>query len=290
MHGASGARLAGKVAIVTGSSRGIGKVIALHLAQAGAAVVVTGRSEASTPELPGSIGETRAAIEASGGRAIAVRADVAVDADLRRIVDETVQAFGRIDMLVNNAAYLEVRGGFLDGDVRSLDDSLRANVRAPFLLTQLVAARMKEHGGGVLVHISSGAATNPEPPIPNGPPPMFREELVYAMTKAALDHFSTGIAREMMAFNIASGQLRPGFTLTERFQLQPPPGMDLSEAEPPDGSAAGPWCMICADPMAYNGKIVTWQKKSVPKTARWIRAGRPIASDRRRRPPCNLLP
>jgi len=74
--------LDGKIAIVTGSSRGIGKVISLHLAQAGAAVVVTGRSETSTRELPGSIGETCVAIEALGGRAIAIRADVTVDDDL----------------------------------------------------------------------------------------------------------------------------------------------------------------------------------------------------------------
>ncbi len=259
MPHASSPRLEGKVAIVTGSSRGIGKVIALHLAQAGAAIVVTGRSEASTPDLPGSIGETRTAIETLGGRAVAIRADVTIDADLRRIVDETMGTFGRIDILVNNAAYLEVRGGFLDGDVESLDVSFHANVRAPFLLTQLVAPRMKEHGGGVLVHISSGAATNPEPPIPNGPPPMFREELVYAMTKAALDRFSTGIAREMMSFNIVSVSLWPGFTLTERFQVRPPPGMDLSEAEPPDGCARAV-VMICADPMAYNGRVVTWQE------------------------------
>src|SRR5689334_14305056 len=259
MPDATRASLEGKVAIVTGSSRGIGKVIALHLARAGAALVVTGRSEASTPRLPGSIGETRAAIESSGGRAIAIRADVTIDADLRRIVDETVRAFGRIDILVNNAAYLDVRGGFLEGNVESLDVSFRANVRAPFLLTQLVAVRMKEHGGGVLVHISSGAATNPEPPTPSGPPPMFREELVYGMTKAALDRFSTGIAREMMAANIASVSIWPGFTRTERFELQPPPGMDLAQAEPPEGCARAV-VKVCRDPMAYNGRVLTWQQ------------------------------
>ncbi len=251
--------LDGKVAIVTGSSRGIGKVIALHLAEAGAAVVVTGRSETSTRELPGSIGETCAAIEALGGRALAIRADVTIDHDLQRIVDDTLRVFGRIDILVNNAAFLEVRGGFLDGTVAALDVSFRANVRAPFLLTQLVAARMRTQGGGTLVHISSGAAVNPDPPVPGGPPPMFREELVYAMTKAALDRFSTGIAREMMAANIASVSIWPGFTLTERFALQPPPGMNLAQAEPPEGCARAV-VKVCCDPMAYNGRVLTWQQ------------------------------
>ncbi len=251
--------LDGKIAIVTGSSRGIGKVISLHLAQAGAAVVVTGRSETSTRELPGSIGETCVAIEALGGRALAVRADVTVDDDLQRIVDNTMSVFGRIDVLVNNAAYLEVRGGFLDGTVAALDASFRANVRAPFLLTQLVAARMKAQGSGALVHISSGAAVNPDPPAPGGPPPMFREELVYGMTKAALDRFSTGIAREMMAANIASVSIWPGFTRTERFEIQPPPGMDLAQAEPPEGCARAV-VKVCCDPMAYNGRVLTWQQ------------------------------
>lgn len=258
MERTTGGGLEGKVAIVTGSSRGIGKVIAVHLARAGVSVVVTGRSETSTSELPGSIGETKMTIEASGGRAIALRADVTSDDDLHRIVDETIRTFGRVDILVNNAAYLEVRGGFLDGTVASLDVSFRANVRAPFLLTQLVAAKMKETGGGTVIHISSGAAVHPEPPVPDGPPPMFREELVYAMTKAALDRFSTGIAREMMASNISSVSIWPGFTLTERFQIAPPPGMDIADAEPPEGCAEAV-VRVCRDPMAYNGKVVTWQ-------------------------------
>ena len=147
----------------------------------------------------------------------------------------------------------------MEGTVEALDTSYRANVRAPFLLTQLVATRMKAAGGGTIIHISSGAAVHPEPPRPDGPPPMFREELVYAMTKAALDRFSTGIAREMMAANISSVSLWPGFTLTERFQIKPPPGMDLADAEPPDGCARAV-VTICRNPMAYNGRVVTWQE------------------------------
>src|SRR5690348_8620129 len=100
----------GKTAIVTGSSRGIGKAIALKLAADGANVVVCARSTESTPELPGSIDETAAAIQALGRRALAIRTDVTNDSEVAAMVARTLEELGRIDILVNNAALAGLMG------------------------------------------------------------------------------------------------------------------------------------------------------------------------------------
>ena len=97
-------KLAGKVAIVTGSSRGIGKEIALVFAREGATVVVTARTETEDPRLPGTIHDTVAEIEAAGGRALAVRADALSEEEISAVAGRALEAFGRIDVLVNNAA------------------------------------------------------------------------------------------------------------------------------------------------------------------------------------------
>ncbi len=257
--------LEGKVALITGSSRGIGKAIALQLAQDGAEIVVTGRSEESTAALPGSIGETKTAIEALGRKALAVRMDVNIDADLKRALDETLAAFGRIDILVNNAAFVGVIGGFLDADVDQLDASYRTNMRAPFVLSQLVGRKMAEAGGGTIVHISSPAARNPAPPTAGGDPPRFNQGPIYGMSKAALDRLGSGAARELSEKGIASVTIYPGFTLTERMMANPRPGLDLSRAEPMDGTAKAV-AIVCRDPMAYNGKILPWREVVEPKS------------------------
>ena len=141
--------LQGKTVIVTGSTRGIGKVIATYLGREGAEVVVTGRSaDKGTDNLPGTIRETVAAIEAAGGRAHGVKCDLAEDGDLKNLLDETLRVFGKVDVLVNNAVIVGKRKPFLDGDVDWLDTSYRVNTRAPYILMQKVGAEIARHGGG----------------------------------------------------------------------------------------------------------------------------------------------
>src|SRR5688572_30037143 len=119
---------AGKVALITGSSRGIGKAIALELAREGCDIVVCARSLESTGDLPGSIGETAAAVQALGRRALAIQMDVFEDADLHAAVEAAKREFGRIDILVNNAAFF-AGAPILESNVEGLDKSYRANVR-----------------------------------------------------------------------------------------------------------------------------------------------------------------
>jgi NAD(P)-dependent dehydrogenase (short-subunit alcohol dehydrogenase family) len=253
------ALLDGKTAIVTGSSRGIGKAIALELAREGADIVVCARTDKQEGEIPGTIGETKAAVEALGRRAIAIKADVTEDADLKRVVDETLAAFGKIDILVNNAG---LTGGqpFLNGTPDVFDLYMRVNLRGPFVLSQLVAPHMVEAGGGVIVNISSGGGAMPAPPTPEtagrrsggggGP--------VYGMTKAALDRFSAGIASDLYKSNIAVITIYPGFTITERNALvgTSDPNRDMSRAEKPETTAKAV-AFLLRDPMANTGRGFT---------------------------------
>ncbi len=141
-------RLDGRVAIVTGAGQGIGRGIALGLAEAGASVVVGARTTADLDEVV-------ALIKQAGGKALAVQTDVLVDDDRRRLVDSAVDRFGRIDVLVNNAGGTGPRSAMTTSE-RFIDMAMKFNVTAPFLMSQLVAQPMVDSaGGGSIVNISS---------------------------------------------------------------------------------------------------------------------------------------
>lgn len=248
--------LEGKVALITGSSRGIGKATALQLAREGADIVVCARSLVSTDDYPGSIGQTAAEVRALGRRALAIKMDLFDDADMRNAVDAAMGEFGRIDILINNAAFL-AGSPILEADVSGLEQSFTANVRAPFVMIQQVAPHMIAGGGGVIINISSGAARNRPPPGEQVPPdrPRFQGGPEYGVSKAALDRLSTGIAEELGAKNVAVVSVWPGFTLTERLSRNPIPGIDWSTAEAMETTAKA-IAFICKDPKRHNGHIL----------------------------------
>ena len=156
-------KLAGKVAIVTGSSRGIGKDIALAFAAEGADIVVAARSETqSDPRLPGTIHETAQEVEALGRRALAVKTDVTDEEQIGAMIQRTLDTFGRIDILVNNAAVLVPRG-ILDLPTRHLDLHYRVNIKGPILCIRAVLPSMLKQGQGWIINISSNAAIFPGP-------------------------------------------------------------------------------------------------------------------------------
>ena len=199
-----------RVAIVTGSSRGIGKVLALKLAADGAAIVVCARSQ-EQGELPGTIAQTAQAIEAIGGRALALKLDLAVDADIDAVVDRTLDEFGRLDILINNAVIVGPRRKLLGGDAEFLDLAYRVNVRGPYRLIQKAAEVMAAHGGGTIVNITSGAARHPQAPVVAATPAELDSmDPSYGITKAALDRITTAYASELKAHNIAIVSVSPG--------------------------------------------------------------------------------
>ena len=198
--------LKGKVAIVTGGSRGIGREICLAYGEAGAQVVVASRTvsdvspESEWPKYAsGDIRETARAIAARGGEALPVQCDVTSSDDLQRLVSETLAHFGRIDVVVSNAG-IDCESPITELDIDLLDRALATNVRAPILLCKYALPSMiTQKTGGSIFCITSGASQGYRP-----------GRVGYSMTKAALDRAYTSLAEEVREHDIAVNVLSPG--------------------------------------------------------------------------------
>ena len=192
-------RLQDKVAIITGASRGLGKAVAEAMAQEGAAVVVAARTEEVLDErLPGTIHETAEAIRAAGGRALAVRCNVADAESVAQMVRATLDEFGRVDILVNNAA-IQPPGRLSTIQLRHWELEFRVNVHGPFYATRAVLEPMQAQGSGVIVNISSVAANA----MAEG------RSGHYGVTKVALEAMTRGFAAELRDAGIAVNALKP---------------------------------------------------------------------------------
>lgn len=188
--------LNGKVALVTGGSRGIGAAIVKRLAQEGAAVAFI---YVSSPDKAEALARE---IESSGGKARAYRADAADPAALRAVVDRTAEAFGRLDILVNNAGIF-LGGAFEDTSLEDYERTMAVNVRAVFVASQAAVRHMSE--GGRIVNIGSCLADRvPSPGM-----------TLYSMSKSALSAFTRGLARDLGARGITVNLVQPGPTDTD---------------------------------------------------------------------------
>jgi len=200
--------LAGKVAVITGASRGIGEAIARRYAMEGAKVVVSARTvEASEHILPGTITETARRIRDAGGEALAVRADLSRAEDRRALIAEAEAAFGPVDILVNNAAvtYYFPVAEFPEKRFRLM---MEIQIWAPFELAQMVLPGMQSRQQGWILNISSHAALHPSK-AQSG-----RGGTVYGMCKAALERFTTGLAQEVYEDHIGVNVISPGLVAT----------------------------------------------------------------------------
>jgi citronellol/citronellal dehydrogenase len=189
--------LLGRVAVVTGSSRGIGRVMALRLAAEGAAVVITGKSERSTEKLPGSIHTVVEEIVALGGRAIAVRLDVRKEDQVAAVVQRTVDELGSLDILVNNAGALWWTP-VLETPLKRYELMWEVNVRGSFMCAQQALPHMIGNGFGHIVMCS--------PPIGTAPNPGY---VAYMTTKMGMTRLAIGIAAEHVDDNVACNSLWP---------------------------------------------------------------------------------
>jgi NAD(P)-dependent dehydrogenase (short-subunit alcohol dehydrogenase family) len=192
-------RLAGRSAIVTGGAVGIGWHYSQALADAGAQVVIADIVEG---------GEAADAIAAKHGRdaAISVTCDVSDENSVKQLVDRAVERFGKIDILVNNAAiFAQIKPTLcIDLDVETWDKVMAVNVRGPFLMAKHVAPHMMARRYGKIINIGSGSAARGMP-----------EMLHYVSSKGAILGFTRALCRELGGYNICVNTLAPGYTLSD---------------------------------------------------------------------------
>jgi len=193
----------GKVAVVTGSSRGIGKAIALELARRGARVVVTARSETEGDKLPGTIHRTSEEIRAAGGEAIAIRCDIRDPEQVEALASQSQAAFGPVHILINNAA-ATYRASGLEVPLKRWDLVMDVNVRGTFLCTRAFVEPMIARGSGAILNISSGAGDMDAQKMDGRLP-----SLAYGVSKAAVNRMTVGFAKELEARGITVNCLMP---------------------------------------------------------------------------------
>jgi dehydrogenase/reductase SDR family member 4 len=187
--------LSGKVALITGGSRGIGRACALALAEAGADVVVSSRKQADLDVVAGEI-------KAKGRKGLAIAAHVAKKEDQKKLVDQVVKEFGRIDILFNNAGTNPYPGDLLKAEEWAWDTTMNVNLKGPFFLAQLVARVMKEKGGGAIINTASVAG------LRSG------GLAIYGVTKAGLIMLTKCMAREWGQYGIRVNAIAPGVIQT----------------------------------------------------------------------------
>lgn len=246
-------KLKGKVAIVTGASRGIGEAIATRLAMEGAKVVASARTAEAgdNDRLPGTLHETVDRIRKAGGEATFIRADLAQRADREQLVADTVYTYGPVDILVNNAA-ITYFTPIVDFTEKRFKLMMEVQVYAPFHLSQLVLPSMQERKQGWIVNISSGAGIHPKQPYAS----RGRGGTVYGMCKAALERFTTGLASEVYEDNIAVNVVSPGLVETPGTLLH---GLvnDQTRArvQPIEYIAEAVFRLASGDPKTLTGRI-----------------------------------
>jgi citronellol/citronellal dehydrogenase len=189
--------LHGRVAVVTGSSRGIGRAIALGLAKAGCRVVVAAKSTESTARLPGSIFTVAAEVEALGAEALPVRVDVRDAEQIENMAAAALDRFGRIDLLVNNAGALHW-AGVVDTPPKRFDLVMGVNARAAFLCCRAVLPAMIRQGGGHIVNLS--------PPLDLS---ILPGRVAYGVSKLGMTLLTVGLAEEVRRHNVAVNSLWP---------------------------------------------------------------------------------
>jgi NAD(P)-dependent dehydrogenase (short-subunit alcohol dehydrogenase family) len=198
--------LMGKIALVTGASRGIGRAIAQRFASAGATVVVTARSLDVAKAEPGTLRETVALIEANGGRAFALAADLERAEDRAALVQRAVAAAGGLDILVNNAGYAEY-APIAEMSDATFDRTLDHYLRAPFALSRAAIPQLRARGAGWILNVGSVTAQPPQKPYA-----WFDTHggaTLYAAVKAALNRFTQGLAAELLPSRIAVNLIAP---------------------------------------------------------------------------------
>ena len=190
-------QLNGKVALVTGASKGIGEAIARGLAEFGAKVVVSSRKQDA-------VDAVAEAFKADGLEATGIAANVGSIEDIHRLIDKTVETYGGLDIIINNAAVNPVFGPIQNTDERAFDKIIDVNLKGPFELCKKAYPILKQRGGGSIIHISSIGGLTPEAGIG-----------IYSVSKAAIINLTQAMAQDWGGDNIRVNAICPGLIKTK---------------------------------------------------------------------------
>ena len=237
--------LAGRIAVITGASRGIGRATALELARAGAGVALLARSTVANPsKLPGTIESVAAEVTGLGGRALAIATDITSEEQVQEGWARVERELGPVDILVNNAAYM-YSAPFLETPLKRWDLTMSVNLRGAIVCTQAFAGRAVVRGHGRVINVSSSASAIFEP-----------EYISYAVSKAALETLTQFLAAELSGKGIAVNALRIDRSVATEGARLLNPDQDFSEWEKPEETARTVrW--LAEQPVEFTGKVLT---------------------------------
>jgi citronellol/citronellal dehydrogenase len=235
--------LKGRVALVTGASRGIGKALALRLAQEGASVVIAAKSEASTDRLPGSIHQTAEEVRALGAKALAVATDVRDEAAIGATVQRTIEEFGRLDILVNNAGAIWTRP-ILETPPKRFDLMMGINVRAAYVGCFYALPHMVKQRWGHIINMCPGLTMTPSP-----------GKVGYMISKLGMARLAIGLAAEHQQDNVAANALWPRTIIESQASINWNMA-DRSQWRTPEILCDACMAIFAQEPGSYTGKQV----------------------------------
>lgn len=242
-------RLDGKVAIVTGASRGIGKVISQTFAREGASIVVAAKTSEPHPKLAGTIHDTVEEIEKAGGSALAVQVNVREGEAIESMVQQTVEAFGHIDILINNAGAIFIADAEAT-TAKKFDLVMDVNARAAFLCSRAVIPHMK-HGGHIVMM---------SPPIA---PRALKGKVAYGLSKLGMSMVAIGLAEELRHRNVSVNALWPVTAVESQATIQFEMGTE-QDWRRPEVLADATLELVCTRPgektglTLYDEEVLAW--------------------------------
>ena len=237
--------LKGKTLFITGASRGIGLAIALRAAHDGANVVIAAKSDVANPKLPGTIHSAAAAVDAAGGTGLPIKCDIREEDSVRAAVDQTVQRFGGIDILVNNASAIWLHGA-LDTPMKRFDLMNQVNARGSFLCAQLCLPHLLEAPNPHILTLA---------PPPTLDPKWWAPHAAYTLAKMGMSLVTLGLAAEFAARDIAINALWPR-TIIATDALNMIPGIQIARCRKPDIVADAAHAILVRTAHGFSGNFL----------------------------------
>ncbi len=239
------ATLSGKTLFITGASRGIGRAIALRAARDGANIAIAAKSDVPNPKLPGTIHTVAAEVEAAGGRALALRCDIRDEDSVGAAVAATVDAFGGIDALVNNASAIWLRGA-LDTPMKRFDLMQQVNARGSFLCAQACLPHLLQAPNPHILTLA---------PPPSLDPKWWAPHTGYTLAKMGMSFVTLGLAGEFGPQGVAVNALWPR-TLIATDALNMIPGVDLRNGRRPEIIADAAHAVLTRPAAGFSGQFL----------------------------------